>query len=580
MRPLAALIPAFRSWLTGFLGLPQAPFGERVVRFLTAAIVVVGFLLRARGYLWHPSAFWLDECSWAMNLVEQPLVELCIRPIGFMWVSRLLAQTLSLTEPVLRFMPWLAGMTTVALAPALARRLFVNPGARLLFVFILALHPAAIDFSKEFKPYSCSLMLHLLLLLLTLRYVDTRLPRDLAWLLVAATLGGLFAQDLVFAYPGVFLVTGYTALRTRPRQAIAVVAVAGLIILLLLAQYHFSWSKNPPSDTRVWGNKYNVFYTGRGSYRAWWLSRHEGMATFPAFRQKFWHVEWLSSRRLDLARNLDTTLWLCLHVLGLSVIALFRRQRALLLVLPIVLVWTFNFLALWPIGAFRANLFVVGYMSAIACMAFDVPARVLGKLGDVFPAFVLVLLPFLVLDPFWSDHKQALTYESDFPKVLRTLISAKLTLDGPDREALVLDRRSCDPYRYYTEFHPVVSRRLKHVLGASFNAICVTEEARYRHALLAAMPRAPHHVWTILHSARPVWNMIRRHALDDAEEVFDEHVVAHTVMAFSHPAITAEPRPADAEGGAEQPVHGATPAPTGEEEGSDEGAGPPANGRF
>ena len=532
----AVIAPRFRAGVAWLFGPRGTPLADRVVRLLTVAIVVVGLLLRARGYLWSPTAFWLDECSWAMNLVEQPLLELCIRPIGFMWTSRELARLLWLSEPVLRFMPWLAGVITVLMAPALARRLFVNPGARLLFVSIIALHPVAIDFSKEFKPYSISLTLHLLLILLTLRYLDTERGRDLGWLLGTATLGGLFAQDLVFAYPGVFLLAGYRSLRLGRGQVVAVVSTAAGIILLLLLQYFFSWRKNPPSDTNMWGHKYNVFYEGRHAYWAWARERHESMAEFPAFRHKFWQTELLRGRRADFARNVDNAVWLTLHVLGLCVIAIWRRQRAVLLLLPVALVWAFNTLRLWPIGAFRANLFIVGYMSAIACMAFDVPRRELAKLGDVFPALVLVLAPFVLFDRYWSDHKQSLTYSSEFPRVVRTLLDAKAALGGNVREPLVLDRRSCDPFRYYTEFHPTLAPVFGPAVHAAFQTTCATEERIYRPALLAAMPRAPLQVYTVLHSVRPVLALMRHRLLGDARQTYENKIGPHTLMAFQHPA--------------------------------------------
>lgn len=557
MRPLAVMASALRRGLAWVVGPRQAPFGERVVRIFTAALVVAGFLLRMRGYLWHASAFWLDECTWAMWTVERPLAELAIRPVGFMWVSRLLGTTIALTEPVLRFMPWLAGLVTVAIAPALARRLFVNPGARLLFVAIIAFHPAAIDLSKEFKPYSCSLLVHLLLVLLTLRYVETRRANDLTWLLFAAVVGGLFAQDLMFAYPGVFLVAGYTALRERRRQLLPIAGVAGFILLLLVAQYFWSWNKTPASDRNVWASKYNVFYSGHPSYVAWLLERHLGMADFPDFRQKFWQVSWLRPRDLDLMRRIDDVVWTCLHVGGILVLVFRRWRRALLLVLPLAVVWFFNVVRLWPIGAFRTNLFVVGYVSAIACTALDGPSRVFGRFFEVVPALLLVVAPFVLLDPDWSLHKRALTHQSEFPRVLKTVLQVKRATDGSGREPLVLDRRSCDPFRYYTEFHPKFSKQFKHAIHAEFEPKCVPEEGNpYRRTLVRSLPHAPHHVWTILHTDRPVLTMLRRHQLADAVVGFQERVGGHWIMAFSRPAEAGEQH---------VPAEGSEPPPAEEE---------------
>jgi len=554
MRPLAVMTTMLRRNMACVVGGPRASFGERVVRLLTAALVAAGFILRMRGYFWRASAFWLDECTWAMLIVERPLAELAIRPVGFMWVSRLLGTHIALTEPVLRFMPWLAGMITVALSPALARRLFVNPAARLLFVAIMAFHPAAIDLSKEYKPYSCSLMLHLLLVFLALRYVDTRRARELGWLLFAATVGGLFAQDLLFAYPGVFLLAGYTALRERRKQLLPIFGVACLILGLIVFQYFWSWNQTPASDRDVWASKYNVFYSGRHGYLAWLLERHTGMATFPAFRQKFWQAPWLGARDIDLLRKVEDSVWLCLHVIGVVVLLGWRQKRALLLLMPMAVVWTFNLLRFWPIGAFRTNLFVVGYVSAIACTALDAPASVFGKLRDVVPALLLVVAPFLLLDPDWNAHKRALTHSSEFPRLLNELVSVKAATDGSEREPLVLDRRSCDPFRYYTQFHPRVSREAGDAIKKAFDTTCVPEEAPYRRTLLHAIQHAPHHAWTILHTSRPVRTMLHRHQLGDAVLVYDQHFGAHTIMAFASPENTAER--ASESGEVPEPPHG------------------------
>ena len=128
---------------------------------LTTLVLLLGLFLRARGYLFQRHGLWLDEAAWACLLMKKPLVTLLIRPIGFMSLSKLLASLLGPSEVVLRGISWVAGMITLLLAPALSRRLYRAPMARLLFVAVLALHPAAIDLSKEFKPYSASLCGHL-----------------------------------------------------------------------------------------------------------------------------------------------------------------------------------------------------------------------------------------------------------------------------------------------------------------------------------------------------------------------------------------------------------------------------------
>jgi hypothetical protein len=537
-----------RLVLEWFAGKRGAPSGERVFALLTTAIVLLGLFLRARGYFWKVPAFWLDECSWAMMLVEQPLLELAIRPIGFMAVSRFLAQTFSLSEGVLRAMPWLAGLATLLMAAPLARRLFRNPAARLLFVFIIALHPCAIDFSKEYKPYSVSLALHTALMLTTLVYYESGRGKHLAWLLGVAVLGGPFAQDLVFAYPGVYLMAGYRAWRGRREHLRAIVATAGVILLLLGLQYVFIWRIFTASDATEWGDKYNVFFTGHGDqgFASWWLERQGDLFAFPGYRRRFWEPEFLTVEVVDqLLKPLDRTLWIVLGLIGLVVIALYRRNRALLLVLPLVTLALFNALNFWPLGVFRTNVFAVLYSAAIASMGFDLPARAVSQVKDAIPALVLVFAPLLLLDRDRSEHKHALTYTSEFPKAIRRMIEVKVGADPKSKEPLLLDRRSCDPFRFYTQFHPSASRKLRRTIRAQFDVRCISDDTLYRAALIGSLPREPHHVWTILHTEKPVVRMLRHGQLGASQLTYQENVGPHTLMAFWAPTVAppAPPRP-------------------------------------
>jgi hypothetical protein len=549
------------EWLAGRTGVPVA---ERVLAALTSAVVLLGLFLRARGYFWQVPAFWLDECTWAMNLVEQPLVELAIRPIGFMAVSRLLAQVFSLSEPVLRAMPWLAGLATLLMAPPLARRLFTSAAARLLFVFVIALHPCAIDFSKEFKPYSVSLALHFALMLTALRYHASGERKHLAWLLGVAVLGGPFAQDLVFAYPGVYLLVGWKAFRERREHLRPILVSAAIIMAVLLLQYLFIWRLFPAAETNQWGDKYNVFFTGGGeqSYGGWWLERQRDLAGFPGFRRRFWHPGLLSAEQLDqVLRPLDRAVWVILTLVGLVVIGLRRRAHALVLVVPLVMLALFNALRLWPLGVFRANVFAIVYTAGIACMAFELPARALAKLWDAVPALVLVFVPLALLDKGWSDHKEALTYSSEFPTAIRRLLEVKLGADPKTREPLLLDRRSCDPFRFYTQFHRSASRRIKRALKRQFEVRCIADDTRYRQALVAAVPREPGHAWTILHEAKPVTRMVNKGQLGETQVTYLERVGAHTLLAFwlpNAPPAAGKHKQAPVEDGPAEPEEPAT----------------------
>lgn len=520
-----------RAWLRSW---SKASNSERALGVVTALIVVTGLFLRVRGYLFRAQAFSLDECGWAMLFAEQPLSELALRPLGFIFTSQAVAHVFGLTEMPLRALPWLAGMATTVLAVPLSRYLFRSGAARLLFVFILALHPCAIDFSKEFKPYSISLFLHLSLLLLALRYLELPTTRRLTWVLATALLGGFFAQDLVFAYPGLFVLLGFSALRKDRRHLLALAGGAGAIVLSLVAQYLLLWRYVTTHDVDDWAAKYSVFYTrdtGQ-SFAAWALHHYYEMAGFPGFRRALWRPGPLDRQALELLVSVDAAVWAILHLLGVAVLLRRRRTEAVLLLTPLATLWLFNLLRVWPIGVFRANIFVIGYFAAVACMAFEGARSATPRLWDALPALVLVFVPLAVLDRNWSAKKGALTSGSTFPDALDELLQLKRA-DKHGRETLLLDRRSCEPYRYYTEFHPAVRARVGAQLKSQFDVRCVGMDESFRAVLEAATPPAPAEVWAIVSNDREVRHELRRGRFTTGKMRHVTYEGSHHVLAFS-----------------------------------------------
>jgi len=507
---------------------------ERVAAAATALCVLLGLWLRARGFFYDAPAFWVDECAWAVYVMEQPLVDLLIRPPGFMAVSKLAAVLFGPTEAALRALPWCAGVAATLFAPFLARRLFSAPAARILFVAIIALHPSAISFAKEYKPYEVSMTLHLALVLLALRYVATRTARDLAWLLALAFLGGPFAQDLVFAYPGIFLVAGYDAFRHRRRHIPAIALTAAAILGVLALQYVLIWSRITEQDSEFWGNKYNVFYgaRSRSSYLGWFFDRYQGIATFPGYHRTYWDADWLSESAWSALQGIAVAIWLVIHFVGVASMLLRRRFRELLLLLlPIGVVWVFNAARIWPFGLFRANLFMLGYSAAIAAMSFDRPSLRWPAVRALIPASVLILIPIFWFENGWGPTKRALTYTSQFPEVV-VWLSEQPYAKGRPPATLLIDRKSCDPWRYYVEFNPTTSR-LRRKLERAYRARCIDSDGRLGDAVMSALDTEERPLW-LLFNIRTRTKPVIASVKDRAEIVSRATRGRHTAIALGN----------------------------------------------
>jgi len=443
--------------------------------WVTAALVWLGVVLRARG-MWFglTISLWEDEAAWAMRLIELPLREHVIRSVGFMALSKGLVALFSASERVLRFLPWCAGTGALLVAPFVAKRLYRSSAARLLFVAVLALHPSAIDLSKEFKPYSVALLIHLLLLLFVLRYLDEQRALDLQTSVALAFFGVLFSQDVVFAYPMAFGLMALKAYRTNNRAHLRTLFVgASFAVGLLLTLLRNAAKKlgDTQEGMQYWGTKYNVFYvqaSGQGSRPSWTAARLGDLAGMLGSRRELWHWSAVSPQTLFSLKHAEASLWALLCVGGVVVLAYRKRFWQLTLLLAPLLVMTgFNFFGFWPLGAFRTNLFAVAYLAGLAATVVDSTRGERMLIWELLPAALLVVLPFLTLGRSNHSRKELDTANAAYPQAAQALL--KLQGSKAHRSELVLDIPSCSPWRYYAHYHP--SRR-KTGLAARFRPHC------------------------------------------------------------------------------------------------------------
>jgi hypothetical protein len=481
--------------LAGRVRLPFAaePTWARVAML---GLVLLGLAFRSRGFLWEAPPLWLDETSWAVHLVEGRYGDDNLRPLGFMAITGVLVRLFGAWESVLRALPWTAGIATTLLSPFLAQRLFNGAGARLFFVAVLALHPGAIDLAKEFKPYSVSLALHAGLLFATLRYLAQRGTRELWLVLGLGAVATLFAQDTVFAYPAVYSVLAWDAYRNHRPHLRWVLIGAATTILVLATQYVLVWSRIPEEESAYWGNKYDVFHTAdteRG-YLSWSFDRYRSLLDFPGLRRKYFSG---SSLRLVPGFGwLELTFWWLAHGVGILWLLLRRRFAiAALLVCPCLVLWAFNALDIWPLGAFRTNLFVIVYMTGIAASAFDGSWKGVRGWATLVPAAAIVVLPFFFLQDHFHSQKQAMAYDGYMPEALKKLQTLRKHERRAAPEVLLLSSRACAQWDYYTGLHPQ-AEKLGHRPLQLFEPRCIEDADLPATLLEAARGRA--RVWVLL----------------------------------------------------------------------------------
>ncbi len=509
----------------------EAGTADRVASIAIVLALIVGVALRFQGQLNHRPSLWQDEALWANHLFDQSLFSHNIRPIGFMWLTKLLVDVFGATEFWLRFIPNVTSIGALLLAPYVASQLTKSPLARVALVTLFALHPALIDFSKEFKPYSSEAFLHLAFVALYLRWRETRRKAWLVALLVALPVSVLFAYNLAFALPGLLLlafIDGFEARRWR--GALPAVASGAACLALLLVIYFTLLSKAMAGNTeKRWGRKYDVFYreaaaasapvrapaappsgsaasaavsgqggddgdgdesaraeaapptdtrahdqpetpaaSGRGDKPAsasrivWLATKYADVAALPGLRR--------SQARLPSALgslpSLERILWIALHLVALGMLLARRRYRELLLLsLPLLVVVVCNFAGLWPLGAFRTNLFLCVYSIGIASIGIDalaVTAVRQGALAVVLGA--IYLAPTLVLGTDWRGQKRVWTRESAMRTVVARVrdkreqqLAAKI--NPSSRMVVLTDLASYETLTFYLTYHEVLRER-------------------------------------------------------------------------------------------------------------------------
>lgn len=434
---------------------------------LALAIALVGLGLRCTRMFVDAIPLWLDEAMWLEIALQTHLTEPTIRPVGFTALAQFVALHVSGREAALRFVPWLAGVSACFISIPLAWRAFTAPASRLLFVAIIALHPYAIDYSKEFKPYSFSLFVHLFCLLGTISYLQQRSRTWLLATLAVPLFGVLMAQDVLFIFPAIYLVLGVTTLKERKfKELLGIGAGAAATLGLLLLLYMVFWrhmsrdaagSGSGPSGlvSGWWSQRVDLFYTpnDKESQLGWCLRKLFEFAGFPGERRANWDATWLSSESLAAVSRIEAMVWAVLVTLGTVLLAVRRRfDRLALVLLPIATALAFNLLGRWPFGVYRHNQFMLAYMALLAAAAFDYKLALAAKrFWEPAPALLLVLLPFGLLGA--SLHRIKVTSgNTEFVELMRTVVNMRPQIKG--HPPLLIEPYGCTVWMYYDTIHP------------------------------------------------------------------------------------------------------------------------------
>lgn len=438
-----------------------------------AAALLLGVFLRENGFLNRQPSFWLDEALWAPRFMVWTWEKLGIRPIGFVWLTRQLVEHFEPSEYWFRFLPNLSGLLALGLMPYVASRLLESRALRVALVLLFAIHPGLVDLSKEFKPYSFEVLVHLLTVVLYLRYEQTRKAGYLYALLAYLPVAFLLAYNTAFALPSLLLLVAWSGLKRRSlplilASVLGAALCAGVVYKVNTDYLQKVEKQNHGKTEDYWGRKYDVFFSAErdGSRAKWTLGKAGETLALAGLERELWLDDpRLPEGLVNKLGTIDRALWIVLGVLGAVLLLRKRREQALLLLLPLVVLAGVNALGKWPLGQFRTNLFLCAYLLPLPILGIEFLRGLLGQRAER-ALLVLVAVDALggflfTFDP--QGHKRVWCQDGYSREIVEALFDLRKEEEKQDPRArparLVLDLFAHKPLDYYMEVHPRVSPR-------------------------------------------------------------------------------------------------------------------------
>ncbi len=332
----------------------------------------------------------------------------------------------------------------------------------------IALNPTMITYSKELKPYALELCVQLFLVLVALHYIEClRADRRSglnhhALLFILGPLATLTAANSVFILPGWYVSIIYWEYKSLRRIPWLMLMSGILTAALLWASYKYIWSSASGDQSlhQYWSDG---FYGGSQSYLGWLLYRvgtilHAAMETtvFAAAATVAGSI-----KGIVVAHVLVVGI---LAMVGIfATLSLKRPERFFLLVSPIISTYIANVVGIWPLGAFRINLFAYSYVVVlffVGCGWIALWER------SIRYAVIVGLLAYFGIVPFLDNSERFAALhppDEDLPAALKAL-SDNLASSCGDKPLVLVNSSASHAFLYYTKYQATYSKLFAHRL--------------------------------------------------------------------------------------------------------------------
>lgn len=422
------------------------------------AIIALGTGLRLLAG-WRQPGLWYDEILWFDRFLDG--FTRGIRAPGYTFFHYHYFLSLNgLQEYKIRVVSILSGLAVVPLFALLTHRLFKNIKLTVFGTLLISVNIAAISFTHEFKPYSMELFLHTAWLLCIVAFRNKRISVLTSSLVLIAGLTLSYGLIPLIAFQVVY--TGYLWLRRQitTLDLLVCVALCGGYLVYFLDLY----PKMRGTSTKQWGKKYGVFFDhrihgdGAWAYLTWFFAK---VSTYVSYPLNLFRELPFSDRAAGFRKGYGYLEMAWVGVLfSVAIVAKvvktrFDDER----LIPVYLLAGYTLagvLRIYPLGFFRANLFILLYATlALLFLIEGMLKKLTPEAGAIFLGLItLPTLFFTATNPIGTKFFYNLNWSKAVAEICRDASESPI--------AVITDAKTGFAFNFYrkTAATPECSSRI------------------------------------------------------------------------------------------------------------------------
>lgn len=422
------------------------------------AAVALGLLLRILAG-WSQPGLWYDEILWFDRFLDG--FTRGIRAPGYTFFHYHYFLSLNgLQEYKIRIVSIVSGLAVVPLFALLTHKLFANVKLTVIGTLLVSVNIAAVSFTHEFKPYSMELFLHTAWLLCIVGFTNKRVATLTSTLILLAGLTLSYGLIPLIAFQIVYVGYLWWKKRIKLVDVILCYALCGAYLFYFLGLY----GKMKGASTKQWGKKYGVFFdprlhgAGLWAYLSWFFAK---VSTYVSYPFNLFRELPFSDRAAGFRKGYGyiEAGWLGVLFLGATVAKVIRTRFDDERLIPVYLLAGYTLaglLRIYPLGFFRANLFILVYATlSVLFLLEGMLKKLTPQAGSI--ALCILLLPtlfFTAIGPIGSKFFYNLNWSDALARV------CKDAEQGPI--AVITDAKTGFAFNFYrkTAASPECSTRI------------------------------------------------------------------------------------------------------------------------